>query len=128
MIGSLLLMLLSPCHAETECRYAQIKKEALAITCEKFSDLILDEQIIVETDHKPLVPLLGAKVLDCLPPRILRLPLLLDRFTYEIQHVPGRVSVVHNRYPLQSTSTEGGVVRPRCWTINTFTLIIPGRR
>ena len=70
MIGSLLLMLLCPCHTDTECRYAQIKKEALTITwaCEKFPDLIPGEQIIVETGHKPLVPLIGAKVLARLPP------------------------------------------------------------
>ena len=72
MNGSLLLMLLCPCHADTECRYAQVKKEALAITwyCEKFSDLILGEQIIVETDHKPLERLLGAKIFKKIPVNI----------------------------------------------------------
>ena len=46
--------------SETEQRYAQIEKEALAITwaCEKFSDYILGKPIQIETDHKPLVPLL----------------------------------------------------------------------
>ncbi len=77
---------------ETERRYAQIEKEALATTwaCEKFSDFILGKRIQVETDHKPLVPLLGAKDLDRLPPRILRFRLRLDRFDYDIKHVPGK--------------------------------------
>ena len=59
---------------ETECQYAQIEKEALATTwaCEKSSDFVLWKHIMIETDHKPLVPLLGAKELDRLPPRILR--------------------------------------------------------
>ena len=54
----------------TERRYAQIEKEALATTwaCEKFSDYILGKSIVIETDHKPLVPLLGTKSLDSLPP------------------------------------------------------------
>ena len=53
----------------TEGRYAQVEKEALAITwaCEKFSDFILGKHIEVKTDHKPLVPLLGTKHLDSLP-------------------------------------------------------------
>ena len=51
--------------SETETRYAQIEKEALAITwaCDKFSVYILGKQFTVETDHKPLVPLLSSKQL-----------------------------------------------------------------
>ena len=77
---------------ETERRYAQIKKEALAATwaCEKFSDFVLGKHIVLETDHKPLVPLLGIKDLDHLPPRILRFCLRLDRFSFDIRHVPGK--------------------------------------
>ena len=66
--------------SETERRYTQIEKEALATswTCQKFSDFILGKHILIETDHKPLVPLLGMKDLDRLPPRILRFCLHLD--------------------------------------------------
>ena len=60
--------------SETETRYAQIEKEALAIvwSCEKCSDYILGSKFEIETDHKPLVPLLSNKHLDDLPPRVLR--------------------------------------------------------
>ena len=76
--------------SETETRYAQIEKEALAGTwaCEKFSDYILGKRICLETDHKPLVSLLGSKHLDSIPPRILRFRLRLSRFLYDIQHIP----------------------------------------
>ena len=54
---------------DTERRYTQIEKEALAITWafEKFSSYILGKTVAVETDHKLLIPLLGTKHLDKLP-------------------------------------------------------------
>eukprot|EP00794_Sanderia_malayensis_P013314 gene13314-14687_t len=47
----------------SEQRYAQIEKEALATTwaCEKFSNYIIGKDITIETDQKPLAPLLGSK-------------------------------------------------------------------
>ena len=77
---------------ETERRYSQIEKEALALvwSCEKFSDYIIGKKIEIETDHKPLVPLLSHTSLDRLPPRILRFRLRLTRFDYSISHVPGK--------------------------------------
>ena len=78
--------------SETERRYAQIEKEALAITwaCEKFAMYILGKRFAIETEHKPLVPLMGTKHLDSLPPRVLRFRLRLTRFDYSIQHVAGK--------------------------------------
>ena len=57
---------------------------------QKFEDYVLGKEIQLETDHNPLVPLLGKTHLDCLPPRILRFHLHLIRFSYAIQHVPGK--------------------------------------
>ena len=78
--------------SETELRYAQIEKEALALTwaVEKFLEYVLGKVIHLETDHKPLIPLLGQKSLDLLPPRVLRFRLRLMRFQYTIHHVPGK--------------------------------------
>ena len=59
---------------EVERRYVQIEKEALAATwaCEKFTNYILGAIFTIETDHKPLVPLLSTTHLHNLPPRVLR--------------------------------------------------------
>ena len=77
----------------TEQRYAQIEKEALATTwaCEKFADFVLGKEFLIETDHKPLVPLLGSKCLQDMPPRIQRFWMRLMHYSYQIvQNVPGK--------------------------------------
>lgn len=78
--------------SDTEKGYAQIEKEALATTwaCEKFSDYLIGLDFVIETDHKPLVSLLGKKALADLPPRIVRFRLRLMRFRYKISHIPGK--------------------------------------
>ena len=78
---------------ETESRYAQIEKEVLATTwaSEKFAMYILGKKVHNKTDHKPLVPQLGSKNLDSLPPRILRFWPKLARFDYTISHMPGKL-------------------------------------
>ena len=77
--------------SNVEQRYAQIEKEALATTwaCEKFAAYLVGGTFTIETNHKPLVPLLSTKHLDSLPPRVLHFRLRLDRFDYTIYHVPG---------------------------------------
>ena len=79
--------------SSTEVRYAQIEKEALAATwaCERFRDYLVGKRFCIETDHKPLVPLLSSTHLDNLPPRVLRFRLRLMRFDYSIVHVPGKL-------------------------------------
>ncbi|CAC5397526.1 unnamed protein product [Mytilus coruscus] len=77
---------------DTEQRYAQIEKEALALTwaCEKFSNYLISKKFNLETDHKPLVPLLSSKGIAELPPRIQRFRMRLLRFDFTIEHVPGK--------------------------------------
>ena len=97
---------------ETERRYAQIEKEALALTwaCEKFSAYLLGRHFAIETDHKPLVPLLSSKHLDDLPPRVLRFRLRMARFDYTISHVPGKqlcTADTLSRAPMTHTEESG---------------------
>lgn len=75
-----------------EQRYAQIEKEALAITwaCERFQDYLVGLHFNIETDHKPLVPLFSSKLLDELPLRVQRFRMRMMRFSFSISHVPGK--------------------------------------
>jgi len=96
---------------ETEMRYAQIEKEALALTwaCERFSMYLLGRTFILETDHKPLISLFGQKNLDALPPRVLRFRLRLMRYDYQIIHVAGKALLTADtlsRAPLRRELSE----------------------
>jgi hypothetical protein len=66
--------------SDTEMRYA------LAITwaCEKFSNHLIGTKFKLETDHKPLEPLLSTKDLAELPARIQRFKMRLMRFDFSI--------------------------------------------
>ena len=83
---------ISRAMTSTETRYAQIEKEALALTwaCERFVDYVIGLKFHIYTDHKPLVPLLGSKRLEELPLRVQRFRMRLMRFDFSISHVPGK--------------------------------------
>jgi transposase InsO family protein len=74
-----------------EVKYAQIEKEALAICwgCHKFDYFLAGRQFQVETDHKPLVSVLGEKELASLPLRVQRFRLKMMAYSYSIKYTPG---------------------------------------
>lgn len=76
----------------TEQRYTQIEKEALAIAwaCDRFGDYLMGLKFHIETNHKPLVPLLSAKRLDELPLWVQRFRMRLLRYQFTISHTPGK--------------------------------------
>lgn len=53
---------------------------------ERFSDFIVGLHFELETDHKPLVCLLGGQAVDSLPPQIQRFRMRLMRYSYTITH------------------------------------------
>ena len=94
----------------TEKHYAQIEKESLAATwaCEKFEDYILGLNFTLETDHKPLVALLGHHDFELLP-HLQHFHLRLMHYSYIIQHVPGRdlyIADALSHTPLSITADE----------------------
>ena len=86
--------------SDTESRYAQIEKETLVLVyaCKKIFNYVLGKNILLETDHKPLVPLLGNKSLDALPPSVLRFCIRLKGFQYSISHVPGKLLYIADTF------------------------------
>ena len=78
--------------SDAETRYAMVEKEALAATwaCEKFDYYLVGRKFEIETDHKPLIPILGQKDICDLPIRVQRFKLRLMRYDFEIFHTPGK--------------------------------------
>ena len=103
----------------TEERYAQIEKEALALTwaCERFSDYLIGLHFCVETDHKPLVPLFSQKLLDELPIRIQRFRMRMMRFSFSICHVPGKelaTADALSRAPIDVPNSADHLLQDEC--------------
>jgi len=81
---------------ETETRYAMVEKESLAIcwACQKFDYYLVGRKFEIESDHKPLIAILGEKDLSKLPVRVQRFKLRLMRYDYDIFHKFGIFFVV----------------------------------
>ncbi|XP_064212700.1 uncharacterized protein K02A2.6-like [Tribolium castaneum] len=93
---------LEPC----EQAYAQIEKEALAITwaCERLENFLLGAHFEIHTDHKPLTVILATKELNKLSNRLQRFRMRLLKFNYTIEYVPGKTFFVPDalsRAPIQ---------------------------
>ena len=82
----------------TECekRHSQIEKEALALAfaAERFKEYIIGLNVILETDHNPLIQVLQTKPLDELTPRLQRIRMRLMRYNYKVVYVPGKLLVL----------------------------------
>ena len=60
-------------------------------TEKRYAPYLVGKAICIETDHKPLVPILTTHTLDQLTPRIQRMRMRLMRFNFkEVKHVPGK--------------------------------------
>lgn len=98
---------------QTEVKYAQIEKEALALTwaCEKFSMYLTGlPKFELRTDHLPLIKIFGDKPIAELSTRLQRFKLRMLNFDYLIVYVSGKylhTADVLSRAPLPKTSIEG---------------------
>lgn len=74
-----------------EIGYAQIEKELLSVvfSLEKFHQYTYGRRVLVQNDHKPLVTI-QRKPYAKAPMRLQRMLMRLQKYDYEIVHVPGK--------------------------------------
>ena len=83
---------------DAETRYAPVEGEALAVvyaleTCRMF--VLGCPDLLVATDHKPLVPILNSKALESIKnPRLLNLKEKTLMYRFTAKHVPGKTHYV----------------------------------
>ena len=75
---------------QTERNYAQIEKEMLSIVfgLERFERLVFGRHVVVETDHKPLLPIHKKSLLSA-PKRLQRMLLRTQRYDYSVVYKKG---------------------------------------
>nr|XP_039266339.1 uncharacterized protein K02A2.6-like [Styela clava] len=80
--------------SKPERNYSQLDREGLALVfaVTKFHSFLYGRPFVLETDHKPLLGLLGKNkpLPDAAPPRMIRWKVLLDGYQYELVYVPGK--------------------------------------
>ena len=97
---------------DAERYYMQIGTECLAVVwaCERFSTYLYGlDSFTVQTDHKPLAPLINNKDLNMVPLRCKRLLMRLMRYNPTAEYVPGKTLTVADtlsRQPLSVIQSE----------------------
>ena len=95
---------------DTEKRYSQIEREALAaeFTTTRLQMYLLGApKFQLVTDHKPLLPLFNNPTAK-LPPRIERLALKMQNLDFQMIHIPGKTNMTDymSRHPLPETGND----------------------
>ena len=90
-----------------ERNYAQIEKELLAISfaCERFHNYIYGLDVLVETDHRPLISIFKKSLYDT-PARLQRLRIRLQKYNLKLEFVPGKQLIIADTLSRAYTKCE----------------------
>ena len=97
----------------TSTSVVQLAMDCSHWACEKFSEYVLRSKLTLDTDHRPLIPLLNSTELCKMPPRIQIFRLRLVRFVPLVQYVPGKQQTtadLPSRAPVESPASYDEVI------------------
>ena len=108
---------------EKEKQYLQLINEALAVrwACEHCHMYLIGSTFVVETDHKPLLPLLNNP--NSFPPlRIERWLLYLQQFDFKLVYCSRKDNAADylSRHAIPATSTKRKEIESRCRTVHAI--------
>jgi hypothetical protein len=85
------LAYISRALTETECRYAQIEKELLAIvySLERFHQYTFANKVTVLSDHRPLESIMKKDLVKC-PKRLQNMLMRLQQYDVTVKYHPGK--------------------------------------
>lgn len=114
----------SQAFTATEKRYAQIEKEALAVTwpCESVRMYMVKLQFNVETNHKPLIPRFSKERLGKLPPQLQRMRMRILKYNFSIAHSPGKELHMADVLPRKLTGQRSSCGTPHLTKYEILTL------
>lgn len=112
-----------------ETRYAQIEKELLSIlfALERFHQYTYAKNVFVENDHKPLESIIK-KPLASAPPRLQRMLLRLQKYTFDLRYKPGKQLVVADtlsRAPLPECESTENMEEELSYFVHTLIQNLP---
>ena len=111
--GGKLIAFASQSLSESERRYAQVEHVILPVTygLEKFHHYTLGREVLVVTDHKPLVAI--SKKPLCKAPNRLQTHLLIgQRYTYDLPWSTGTEITVADLLSSPFSATKRGITNP----------------
>lgn len=110
----------------TEVKYAQIEKELLSIVfaCEKFHFWIYGRDILIQTDHKPLMAIFK-KNLDDVSARLQRMLLKLLKYRIKIEYLPGSKMYVADTLSRAYLKTDSPIDLELDYVIHSLSLTVP---
>ncbi|KAI5707774.1 hypothetical protein M8J77_009608 [Diaphorina citri] len=107
--------------SSTQRNYAQIEKEMLAIVfaCKKFDQYICGNNVIVETDHSPLVSVFQKSLLKT-PKRLQSMILSLQRYNIHIKYKRGKEMYLADTLSRAPVSLENEEKQLDVYKLETF--------
>ena len=98
-----------------ESRYSQLEKEFLSIvfTLTHLKNYLLGISFIVQTDHRPLLGIIG-KPIDKISNRLQRWLLNIQHFRFELQHIAGKSNLLADALLRNSNKLTAAMAAENC--------------